>query len=38
MDDLCKAHQPSPQCSDEEPRVRIEADEEKKLVVIYHDE
>lgn len=39
MDELRKAHQPAPQCSDEEPRVRIESDEDKKkLVVLFHDE
>ena len=39
MDELRKSHQPSPQCANEEPRVRIEADEDKKkLVVLYHDE
>ena len=39
MEDLRKAHQPLPQCSDEEPRVRNEDDEDKKkLVVLYHDE
>ena len=39
MEDLREAHQPLPQCSDEEPRVRVEADEDKKkLVLLYHDE
>ena len=39
MEDLRKTHQPPPQCSDEEPQVRIEVDDEKKkLVVLYHDE
>ena len=39
MEELRKTHQPPPQCSDEEPRVRlVEDDEKKKLVVLYHDE
>ena len=39
MAELSKSHKPPPQCSDEEPRVRDEADEEKKtLVVLFHDE
>ena len=39
MDQLRQSHKPPPQCEDEEPRVRIEADEEKKdLILIYHDE
>ena len=35
---LRASHQPPPVCSDEQPRVRIEGDEQKKrLVIIYHD-
>ena len=38
MEELRKTHKPPPQCSDEEPRMRVEEDEEKKtLVVLYHD-
>ena len=36
---LREAHRPPPTCSDEPPRIRIEADDDKKeLVAIYHDE
>ena len=39
MEELRKTHKPPPQCADEEPRVRVEEDEEKKtLVLLYHDE
>ena len=39
MEDLRKPHKPPSQYSDKETRVRIEADEEKKkLVVLYHVE
>ena len=35
---LRASHQPPPVCSDEQPRVQIEGDEQKKrLVIIYHD-
>ena len=36
-EELRKSHKPPLQCSDEEPRVQME-DEDKKLVVLYHDE
>ena len=39
MEELRKSHKLPPQCSDEEPRVRMEEDEEKKkLMVLYHNE
>ena len=37
--ELQQTHKPPPQCSDEQPRVRVEDDDDKKtLVLIYHDE
>ena len=39
LEDLRVSHRPLPRCSDDPPRVRLEADEEKKeLVIIFHDE
>ena len=38
LEDLRSSHWPLPCCSDDPPRVRLEADEEKELVIIFHDE
>ena len=39
LEHLRVSHRPLPRCSDDPPRVRLEADEEKKeLVIIFHDE
>ena len=38
LHDLRSSHQPLPPCSDDPPRIRLEEDEEKKELVIFHDE